>query len=356
MKLGSVAVMGLTQARAAARKLLGKVAAGEDPAQDRRDKRASDAVTMRSTVTAFLASKEASLRPASHGELKRYLCDAKYFGAAMHNSALDAVTLPQVAARIDDIARKYGNATAQRARSALSNLFVFAMRRGMAPANPVIGSENPATQSRSRVLNPVELAAVWRACGDDHHGRIVKLLIATACRRGEIGDMAWSEIDFEKEVFVIPITRAKNKPSARSIPLLPMVAGIIDGVPRMASRDCLFGERGRGGFSGWHKAKAALDERSGVSNYVIHDIRRSVATHMAEQCAIAPHVVELVLGHEFRSGTQGTYNRAPYEREIRDAYLRWHDYLRTLIEGGERKVLSFPSFPQTSEIVGQRHA
>jgi hypothetical protein len=48
---------------------------------------------------------------------------------------------------------------------------------------------------------------------------------------------------------------------------------------------------------------------------------------MAEELAIQPHIVELVLGHEFRAGVQKTYNRARYAREIRDAYLRWHDPL-----------------------------
>jgi integrase len=85
--------------------------------------------------------------------------------------------------------------------------------------------------------------------------------------------------------------------------------------------------------------KAALDARSGVKDWTVHDIRRSVATHMSEELAIQPHIVELVLGHEFRAGVQKTYNRAPYAKEIRDAYLRWHDYLRTLVEGGERKVI-----------------
>jgi hypothetical protein len=62
---------------------------------------------------------------------------------------------------------------------------------------------------------------------------------------------------------------------------------------------------------------------------------------MAEELAVQPHIVELILGHEFRTGVQARYNRALYAREIRDAYLRWHDYLRTLIDGGERRVLTF---------------
>jgi integrase len=262
---------------------------------------------------------------------------------------IDGISLKDVAARIVVIKREFGNPTAARARSALSAFFVWAMKRGLATANPVINSDNPKTESRKRVLAPDELRKIWLACGDDHYGMIVRLLICTACRRQEIGAMRFGELDFERGTFTIPPDpgRAKTEASARAIPILPMMREIIDSVPRMASRDYLFGERGPAGFTLWSKSKLALDASSGVKGWVVHDIRRSVATHMAEQLAIQPHIVELVLGHEFRTGVQATYNRAPYAKEIRDAYLRWHEYLRALIEGGESNV-TYPQFHRPS--------
>jgi integrase len=170
-------------------------------------------------------------------------------------------------------------------------------------------------------------------------------LILTACRRAEIGDLRWSELDFERGTFTIPAERAKTG-KARVIPLLPMMREVIDDVPRMASREQLFGERGPRGFTGWPYHKPPLDARAGVASWVIHDLRRGCATILAEELAVQPHIVELVLGHEFRTGVQAVYNRAPYAREIRDAYLCWHDYLRTLIEGSARKII--PMVPQAA--------
>jgi integrase len=218
------------------------------------------------------------------------------------------------------------------------------MRMGLTTSNPTVGSINPETKARERVLTPDEIVAIWQACGGDDYGRIVRLLICTGCRRAEIGDMQFREIDFERGTFTIPAERAKTG-KARVIPLLPMVREILKDVPRMVSRDALFGGRSHG-YTAWHKGKAALDARAKVSGYVVHDLRRSVATHMAEQLAVQPHIVELVLGHEFRSGVQARYNRAVYAREIQDAYLRWHDYLKTLIDGGKRKVI--PYAPQAA--------
>jgi hypothetical protein len=70
--------------------------------------------------------------------------------------------------------------------------------------------------------------------------------------------------------------------------------------PRQNGRTLVFGE-GKRGFSGWGKAKAALDARiaaagATVAPWRLHDLRRTVATGMAE-IGISPHVVEAVLNH-----------------------------------------------------------
>jgi integrase len=339
IRLGSADLLSPADARAAAREKLAQVDLGKDPAADRRDRRAKDALTMRSVVTEFLAAKAKTWSPRTLVEATRYLTDANYFGS-LHSRPLDTIALRDVSARIVAIQRERGDATAARARGALVTFFGWAMRMGLTTSNPCIGSITPATTARDRVLDGDELVAIWKACANDHFGKIIKLLICTGCRRAEIGDMAFSEIDRERGTFTIPAARAKTG-KARVIPLLPLLRAIIDDVPRMASRDQLFGGRSQG-FKAWHLGKSALDARTNVSGWTIHDLRRSVATHMAEQLAVPPHIVELVLGHEFRTGVQARYNRAPYEREIRDAYLRWHDYLAHLL-GGERKVIPMPS-------------
>jgi hypothetical protein len=75
----------------------------------------------------------------------------------------------------------------------------------------------------------------------------------------------------------------------------------------------------------------------------LHDIRRGVATWMAEN-NIEPHVIEAILNHHsgHRGGVAGIYNRAKYARQIRSALSLWDDHLGSLIEGGKRNVLSFP--------------
>lgn len=59
---------------------------------------------------------------------------------------------------------------------------------------------------------------------------------------------------------------------------------------------------------------------------------------------VAPHVIEQALNHVsgHKAGVAGTYNRSTYTTEVRTALAMWADHVRTLVDGGERKVLSFP--------------
>ena len=154
--------------------------------------------------------------------------------------------------------------------------------------------------------------------------------------------MCWSELT--PDAWTLPAERAKNH-RAHTLPLMPMMQTILDTVPRMASREKLFGERSPTGFQSWDLNKQALDARSGVTSWQLRDIRRSITTRMAD-IGIAPHVIEQILNHVsgHKSGVAGIYNRSSYEREVRAALAMWEDHIRSLVEGGERKVLSSKKF------------
>lgn len=70
----------------------------------------------------------------------------------------------------------------------------------------------------------------------------------------------------------------------------------IEAQPRRRERDLIFGE-GEGPFQGWSRAKAALDKRiaklahdnGNTGPWRMHDIRRTVATRMADLGGPAPH-------------------------------------------------------------------
>ena len=153
---------------------------------------------------------------------------------------------------------------------------------------------------------------------------------------------AWSELDLDRGVWTLPPGRSKNR-RPHVLPLMPMMLEVINTVPRRVGRDLLFGAHGVGGFCDWSSCKAALDAHAGVTDWVLHDIRRSVATRMGD-LAIAPHIIEEILNHQsgHRRGPAGIYNRSRYEREVKAALALWHDHVRAIAAGGaERKILPF---------------
>jgi integrase len=344
VKLGDVAVLSAADARTKAEKILAAVTLGQDPQADRADRRAKDQHSFRSVVDEYLAAKQATLRPRSYYEFRRYLAGPLYF-KQLQGLPIDTITRKDIAARLVVITRQSGSNTAAHARTVISAFFSWCMQMGYVETNPVIGTIQPkSSPSRLRVLADAELAAIWNACGDDEHGRIVRLMCLSGHRRQEIGGMAWSELDAESGVFVLPAERSKNE-LEHPLWLPPLAWDIIQAVPRMANRDQLFGARTDKGFTAWAAGKADLDRKLGtaVAPFVLHDIRRSVATGMAN-IGVQPHVIEQILNHVsgHKSGIAGVYNRSSYQREVKAAMALWADHVRTLAEGGERKILRMP--------------
>ena len=90
---------------------------------------------------------------------------------------------------------------------------------------------------------------------------------------------------------------------------------------------------GKGGFQGYAYCKNALDAKLNFDKpWRIHDIRRSVATHMAE-IGILPHIIEATLNHlsGHKSGIAGVYNRATYDTQRAAALDKWASHVKLIL-------------------------
>ena len=231
-----------------------------------------------------------------------------------------------------------------RAKSALSGLYAWAIDKGYLDINPTMNIRARAQNgARTRVLTEPELVTVWNACGSDDFGHIIKLLILLGQRKTEIADLAWTEIDLDKGQIQLAERRTKNK-RAHIIPLSDQARAIIEAIPH-GERDLLFG-RGAGGFGNWAGSKSDLDGRIARTGktlppWVIHDLRRSFVTHISELGFAPPHVVEAIVNHVSgaKSGVAGVYNRAAYAAEKRQALALWGAHVEALVAGGTSKVI-----------------
>ena len=124
--------------------------------------------------------------------------------------------------------------------------------------------------------------------------------------------MCFSELDDPEQptTFTLPASRSKNG-RAHTLPLTPTMRAhhrgrAAHGVARPTVRAAQ-PRLHRAGPSG----KAELDARSGVEGWDVHDIRRSVATRMAD-LGVQPHIIEQILNHQsgHKRGPAGIYNRS----------------------------------------------
>jgi integrase len=185
-----------------------------------------------------------------------------------------------------------------------------------------------AGASRERVLSPDELRRLWQALSDNRFSEIVRLLLLTGCRRTEIGSLTWDEIDLGRRLIVLPPTRTKNG-RGLELPLSTQALAIVERVPRRNTTRFLFSDTN--GYRSWDQDKLRLDARLGIAPYRIHDIRRTVATGLAELGTL-PHIVEACLNHQsgHKAGIAGVYNRARYSDEMRTALQKWADHIDAL--------------------------
>lgn len=332
--LGTIDSMSLAVARATAEGKLAEAAGGIDPTKAKDEARKAAATTFGSFIDRYVLEKqEKGRRPSTIGNLKNHLL---VHWAPLHVRPVGAINRAEVAKRHREIVTAHGTFAADRALSILSSYFVWLWKRDLVQTNPaaVKAHDTAAPVRRDRVLNDKEIAAIWRACRDDDFGRIVRTLICTGQRRNEVAGIARSEIDFETNVWIIPRERSKNH-RAHEVPLSPLVMSILAPVlERKDTRAFLFGD-GVGPFSGFSKAKAALDKRlaGAVAEWTVHDIRRSVASGMA-RIGISLPVIEKILNHVSGSfgGIVGVYQRHSFDSEKRQALDAWGAHIEAIVK------------------------
>ena len=269
-----------------------------------------------------------------------------------------------VAARLQVLAEQHGPIASNRARAALSACYAWAIGQGLADTNPVVGTTRVGVErERERVLTADEIAVIWPLLGEEDHARIVKLLLLTGQRRGEVAGMSWARArsragamvaaggaDQERSAARCPACRRRRLSCSGRFPCGPN-ARCCSAMARVRSP----GGRCRKKRLDRRVARARAEARLGrplehgeqahasdaLAPWTLHDLRRTVVTGMNE-LGIPPHVVEAVVNHvsgRAKAGVAGVYNRATYANEKRMALQAWADHLDEVLGLGERKVI-----------------
>ena len=163
---------------------------------------------------------------------------------------ITSITKRDVVALLDAIVDRGSPIMANRTLATLRRMFNWAIDRGTIETSPCDRVKAPAPEgSRDRVHTDSELALIWRASSAVNYpiGSIVRLLILTGQRRGEVGGMCWSEFNPDLTVWTLPAARAKNGVQ-HQVPITPWVRAILADLPHIDGSDFVFTTNGRSPF------------------------------------------------------------------------------------------------------------
>jgi integrase len=317
------------QARVEAKRVLAERSAGRDPqAEKRATRRRISSEFVDDLVTEFINRHVAQNRSASETVriLRREVLP--FWGGRQVRD----IRKHDVIDLIDRVRERGAPIMANRVLAAIRKFFNWCVGRGLLEQSPSAGVPVPAKEkARYRTLNDAELRAVLLAARriGNAFGGIVQLLALTGQRREEVGRLTWNQVDVQQSLWALPGEHAKNgKPHI--VHLSEPAIRLIKEAP--CHGEFVFSTDGTTVFQGYSKAKARLDELSGVTDWTLHDLRRTVVSGMA-RLGIAPHVADKVLNHQSGtiSGVAAVYQRHDFMAERHSALNRWGEHVSQML-------------------------
>jgi integrase len=327
--LGRVGTLTPDEARALARKTLGAVAHGSDPAAAKAAERR--AATLRELAEIFLAE---------HVETKR-----KPTTAAHYRSLLERIVLPELGSRkaeqltTSDLAKLHARMRdrpyqANRMLEVVGSLYSFAGKRKILPLafNPARGIEQYPEKGRERFLTAHELTRLGNAVREGeatgllydidetkptakhapkeshrrtkigpHAAAAVRLLILTGARLREILHLKWEHVDFERGLLLLADSKTGKKAIVLNAPALDILANL----PRIGA----YVIAGQAAGSDQDKPRSDLNrpwraivKRAGLTGLRIHDLRHTHAS-VGAGLGLGLPIIGKLLGHTQPSTT-----------------------------------------------------
>jgi integrase len=311
------------QARQIAADTLRDIRAGRDPMQAKADTR--KALSLSELADLYLeegpaekpnkkasswatdkSSIERHIRPLLGGKIAASItkADVERFQAnvAAGKTAADIKTRKQGRAIV-----RGGKAVAARSLAVLSAMLQFGLGRQLLPTNSARGVELLRGERRQRFLSGVEvarLADTLRAMEAEglngSAAAAIRLLLLTGCRRNEILNLRWDDVDFECKCLRLP----DSKTGAKIVTLAAAALELLAELPRTAEwvlpghaikKSSRRHKVGR--YTGLQKVWARIRKRAGLNGVRLHDLRHSFASFAIADGATL-FMVGKILGHK----------------------------------------------------------
>ena len=320
MTLGRHGQLTAEQARTAADKVISAATLGADPAADRMKARAD--LTVAALCDLYFAegctTKEPTTLYTDRGRAKRHIVPL------LGSRRAGSVTRADVERFLADIAAgrtartektkargkvvvRGGPGTATRTVGLLGAIFTFAISRGLRADNPVRGVKRFKDRKMERFLSAEELGALGDALraedaagGNAAAANVIRLLVVTGCRKNEIQQLQWSEVDARLSCLRL----RDSKTGQKVVPVGAAALTILSKISRGKS-EFVFPAQGDGSkpFQGVDKTWKVVRAAAGLPDVRMHDLRHTYAS-TGLQAGYSLPVLGKLLGHADASTTQ----------------------------------------------------
>jgi integrase len=281
-------------AREEARRLKQRIRSGHDPLAELEAERT--APTVADMCRRYREEHLPKLRPSTQRDYERALGRIE---KALGRAKVADVTFDAIDRLHRAISKQSAN-EANRLTAVASRMFNLAVRRGWRADNPARGVERNDEVKRERYLSSDELARLTVALADHRDqqaANILRLLLLTGARRGEVQAARWDQFDLTAGIWTKPSSHTKQKKIHR-VPLSDAAALLLRDLRGQAAPGAEFVFPGR---AGGHRVEikgnwAAICKAASISGARVHDLRHSYASVLASAGLSLP-VIGALLGH-----------------------------------------------------------
>lgn len=347
LSIGSYPDITLEAARKARSKARELLASGNDPGQQKKIDAASKAISQANTFEAIaaelLAKKKREGKASATIGKREWLYDMAQ--RSLGKRAVAEITAPEVLAVLRGVESSGRLETAHRLRSAIGEVFRYAISTARATNDPTFALRGALTavktKHRAAIVDAKGFGQLLRAI-DDCDGQpttraALQLMALLFPRPGELRMAEWTEFDFASATWTIPASRMKMR-RVHKVPLpkqaLPILSQLkphtgdgalvfpsLRSVKRPISENTLNAALRRLGFS--------KDEMTA------HGFRASASTMLNESGKWSPDAIERALAHQDGDEIRRAYARGEHWAERVAMAQWWADHLDTIREGAK---------------------
>lgn len=350
--IGSYPAIKLAKARSVAKELTYQVSSGIDPlVEKQKAKEPKQIITFSDLSERYKKRHLPTLRDSTQTEYKRIIKNELV--PKLGRYPVEDITRKQIVDLLDVIAIDRGKPVqSNRVRAVLSSMFSFGIDKAIVEANPVQNIKRKkktdkgekVEQKRQRIYTVEEIKALWKSFEQQEEPiqSVYKILLICSQRSGETRRMKWQDVDLKNQVWTIPAEQTKAN-RTHEVPLPETALKVLEALkPLTGKSEYVFQSNRKPGqpIEWLQKATDRIQIDSSVTDFRVHDLRRTAASYMAE-LGVQRTTLGKVLNHKGLAGDDqvtAIYDRHTYLDEKRKALQKWSYHLQQILEGSETKI------------------